>query len=97
VSSDAPSHYLLFPPGVHWDWYDACRFYFERFRPSWGENVRDAARAGVITCINPSPETLDSLRQLNPSARLDIVQAADPAELSARIGQRILSGQAYEV
>jgi hypothetical protein len=95
--SDAAGHYVLFPPRVHWDWYAACRFYFERFRPSWGENVHDAARAGVITCINPGPETLDSLRRLNPAARLDVIQAADPAELSARIGQRILSGQAYEV
>jgi hypothetical protein len=59
--------------------------------------VQDAARAGVITCINPGPETLESLRVLNPAARLDVVQAADPAELSARIGQRILSGQPYAV
>jgi hypothetical protein len=89
-------HYLLFPARVHWDWYAACRFYFERFRPSLGENVRDAARAQTITCINPDQETLALLRQLNPTARLDVIRATDPAELSARVGQRILSGKAYD-
>jgi hypothetical protein len=91
---DVPSSYVLFPAGVHWDWYAACRFYFECFRPTWGENLRDAARADVIICINPSQETLDTLRLLNPSVHLEVIQAADPAELSARVGQRILSGKA---
>jgi hypothetical protein len=91
---NVPSSYVLFPAGVHWDWYAACRFYFERFRPTWGENLRDAARADVIVCVNPSQETLDALRLLNPSAHLEVIQAADPAELSARVGQRILSGKA---
>jgi hypothetical protein len=49
----------------------------------------------VITCINPGQETLDTLRRLNPSVRLDVIRAATPGELSARIGQRILSGKAY--
>jgi hypothetical protein len=89
-------HYLLLPRQAPWDWYAACRFYFERFRPSLGENVHAAARAEVITCVNPDQETLASLGQLNPSARLDIIRAADPAELSARVGQRILSGKAYD-
>jgi len=91
---DVPSSYVLFPAGLHWDWYAACRFYFERFRPTWGENLRDAARADVIVCINPSQEMLDTLRLSNPSARLEVIQAADPAELSARVGQRILRGKA---
>jgi hypothetical protein len=63
-AAGAPSHYVLFPAGVHWDWYEACRFYFERFRPSWGENPYDAARATVITCINPDQETLDTLNRV---------------------------------
>jgi hypothetical protein len=89
-------HYLLLPRQAHWDWYAACRFYFERFRPSLGENVRDAVHAEVITCVNPDQETLASLSRLNPSARLDVIRAADPAELSGRVGQRILSGKAYD-
>jgi hypothetical protein len=93
----AAGHYLLLPPGVHWDWYEACRFYFERYRPSWGESVRDAARASVVTCVNPDPETLDTLGQLNPFVRLDVIRASDPADLSARIGQRILNGRPYDV
>ncbi len=92
---DLPSHYVLFPPGVHWDWYEACRFYFERFRPSWGENPYDAARYNVVTCINPDPKTLDTLNRLNPSAYLEVIHAAGPAELSARVGKRILRGKAY--
>jgi hypothetical protein len=92
---DYESHYVLFPKGLHWDWYEACRFYFERFGPTRGEELRDAARADVITCINPSQETLDTLRRLNPSARLDVIRADAPADLSALIGQRILSGKAY--
>jgi len=95
-AKEAESHYLLFPAGAHWDWYAACRFYVERFRPSLGENLHDAARANVITCVNPSQEVLDALRRLNPSARLDVIRAANPAELSAQVGQRILSGRAYE-
>jgi hypothetical protein len=94
-TAGVPSHYVLFPPGVHWDWYEACRFYFERFRPSWGENPHDAARAQVITCINPDQETLDTLNHLNPSAYLEVIQATGPAELSARVGKRILRGKAY--
>lgn len=90
------SHYVLFPKGLHWDWQEACRFYFERFGPSRGETLRDAARADVITCVNPGQETLDSLRRLNPSARLDVIRAPTPADLSALVGQRILSGKAYE-
>jgi hypothetical protein len=93
----AAGHYLLLPPGVHWDWYEACRFYFERYRPSWGESVRDAARASVVTCVNPDQETLDTLGQLDPSVRLDVIRASDPADLSARIGQRILNGRPYDV
>jgi len=89
------SHYVLFPKGLHWDWHEACRFYFERFEPTRGENVRDAARADVVTCINPDQETLDTLRRLNPAARLDVIRAATPGELSALVGQRILSGAAY--
>jgi len=94
---DLPSHYVLFPQGSHWDWYEACRFYFERFEPTWGANLHDAARAHVVTCINPGPETLDTLGHLNPSVRLDVIRAANPAELSALIGQRILAGKAYEL
>jgi len=94
-TADAPSHYVLFPPGLHWDWYEACRFYFERFRPSWGESPHDAARSDVVTCINPDPETLDILNRLNPSAYLEVIHAAGPAELSARVGKRILRGKAY--
>jgi hypothetical protein len=89
-------HYLLLPPGAHWDWYEACRFYFERFRPSWGEIVQDAARASVVTCVNPDQETLDMLRQSNPSIQLDVIRAADPAELSGRVGERILKGKPYD-
>jgi hypothetical protein len=94
-AAGTPSHYVLYPAGVHWDWYEACRFYFERFRPSWGENVYDAARANVVTCINPDQETLETLNRLNPSAQLEIIRADGPAELSARVGQRILRGKAY--
>jgi hypothetical protein len=94
-AAGTPSHYVLFPAEVHWDWYEACRFYFERFRPSWGENVYDAARADVVTCINPDPETLDTLNRLNPSAHLEVIRAEGPAELSARVGKRILRGKAY--
>jgi hypothetical protein len=94
-TASAPSHYVLFPAGVHWDWYEACRFYFERFRPSWGENLYDAARASVITCINPDQETLNTLNRLNSSARLEVIRAEGPAELSARVGTRILRGRPY--
>jgi hypothetical protein len=91
----ASGHYLLLPPDVHWDWYEACRFYYERFRPTWGQNVNDAARAAVVTCVNPSQATLDTLRRLNPSLQLDVILAADPAELSGYGGKRILRGKAY--
>jgi hypothetical protein len=80
---------------VHWDWYEACRFYYERFRPTWGQNVNDAARAALVTCVNPSQATLDTLRRLNPALQLDVILAADPAELSGYVGQRILRGKAH--
>lgn len=95
--SGAPaSHYLLLPPAAHWDWYAACRFYFERFRPSLGENLRDAACADVITCVNPGQEALEALHGLTPAPRVDVIRAVDPPELSARLGERILKGKAYD-
>jgi hypothetical protein len=94
-AEDTQSHYVLFPANAHWDWYEACRFYFERFRPSWGESLRDAACSHVVTCINPDQVTLDTLSRLSSSVRLDVIRAGGPAELSARVGTRILRGKAY--
>jgi len=80
------SHYVLFPQGTPWSWYDASRHYMLRFRPTRGESADDAAKVHgalghTITCINPSPQTIDYLRQINPEATLDIIKAGSQAEL----------------
>jgi hypothetical protein len=80
------SHYVLYPPGTPWSWYDASRHYMLHFRPTRGESADDAARVhGIlghtITCINPTSQTVDYLKQINPEATLDIITVSTQAEL----------------
>lgn len=80
------SHYVLFPQGTSWAWYDACRHYFLKFRPTRGESADDAAKVHgalghTITCINASPSTIAYLKQLNPEAVLDRIEVKSAAEL----------------
>ncbi|MGQ9516913.1 MAG: hypothetical protein ACUVT1_06585 [Anaerolineae bacterium] len=82
------SHYVLFPQGTPWAWYDACRHYFLRFRCTRGESPDDAAKVHgdlghTITCINPSEEVLAYLRRLNPTAEIDRIDVESVAELFA--------------
>jgi hypothetical protein len=87
------SHYVLFPPGVGWNWYRASRHYLQKYRVTRGESLADAAKVHgtlghTITCINPTPDMLQNLRQLNPDARLDILYVDDVGELEAEMDRR---------
>jgi hypothetical protein len=90
---DYHSHYVLMPSGAPWSWYAACRRYLLQYRVSRGESANDAAKAHgtlghTITCINPSPERIARLRQLNPRAALDIIRVASAQELEAVMNHR---------
>jgi hypothetical protein len=87
------SHYVLLPAGTPWTWFEACRHYFRAFRVTRGESLDDAAKVHgtlghTITCINPTDDVLDSLRRLNPEARLDEVRADSADELEGIMKRR---------
>jgi len=80
------SHYVLFPQGAPWTWYDASRHYFLKFRCTRGESADDAAKVHgamghTITCINAAPSTIAYLKQLNPQAVIDRIDVQSAAEL----------------
>lgn len=82
------SHYVLFPQGAPWAWYDASRHYFLRFRCTRGESPDDAAKVHgdlghTITCVNIPAEEIAYLRRLNPTAEIDRIEAETTAELFA--------------
>jgi len=73
------SHYVLFPQGTSWDWYEAAKSYFLRFRVTRGESADDAVRrwgtTNVLTAINPSSEVLQFIREnLDEASDLDLVR-----------------------
>jgi len=87
------SHYVLFPGGAPWAWYEASRKYFRKYRVTRGESLDDAAKVHgtlghTITCINPADDGLAYLRQLNPEAKLDIIRITSAAELEAIMNHR---------
>jgi hypothetical protein len=90
---DYHSHYVLFPARVGWNWFEAARHYLRKYRVTRGESAEDAAKVHgtlghTITCINPTPKTIDRLRQLNPAAHLDIIHAEDVQELQTIMDHR---------
>jgi hypothetical protein len=80
------SHFVLFPQGTPWTWYDASRHYFLTFRCTRGESPDDAAKVHgalghTITCVNASDATISLLKQLNPQAEIDRIDVQSAAEL----------------
>jgi hypothetical protein len=97
---DYHSHYVLFPQGTPWSWYDASRHYLVKFRATRGESCNDAARAHgtlghVITCINPTPEVVEYLKQLNPNASLDFIYAQTTDDLEDIMDHRADIGEPW--
>jgi hypothetical protein len=91
---DYHSHYVLFPARVGWNWFQAARHYLRKYRVTRGESGDDAAKVHgtlghTITCINPTPKTVERLRQLNPTAHLDIIHADDVQELQTIMDHRV--------
>ena len=90
---DYHSHFVLFPPGMGWNWYHASRHYLQKYRVTRGESLEDAARVHgtlghTVTCINPTPAAVQRLRQLSPQIQLDIMYAASVAELETEMDRR---------
>jgi hypothetical protein len=90
---DHYSHFVLFAPGVGWNWYHASRHYLQKYRVTRGESLEDATRVHgtlghTVTCINPTPAAIQRLRQLNPQVHLDIIYADNVAELEAEMDRR---------
>ncbi len=94
------THYVLFPKATPAWWYAAAEDYFEHFGVTRGERLEEAVflrgTAGhTITCINPSPAVLAKIKRLNPTATLDVITAASPAELADILRGRILQNVAF--
>jgi len=91
--TDYHSHYVLFPARAGWNWFEAARHYLRKYRVTRGESAEDAAKVHgtlghTITCINPTPKTVERLRQLNPTAHLDMIYADDVQELQTIMDHR---------
>ena len=94
------SHYVLFPQGTPWTWYDASRHYFLAFRCTRGESPDDAAKVHgnlghTITCINASEETIAYLKKLNPTAEIDRIEVQSAADLFAIMKWRADNGRRF--
>jgi hypothetical protein len=94
------SHFVLFPQGASWEWYEAAKDYFLKYRCTRGESADDAAKVHgalghTITCINASPSTLSYLKQINPDATLDRIEVETPAELRQVMRWRADSGRRF--
>jgi hypothetical protein len=90
---DYHSHYVLFPGGAGWNWYEASRHYLRKYRVTRGESWDDAAKVHgtlghTITCINPTPEAIEHLQQLNPNVHLDIIHAQNVDDLQDIMDRR---------
>jgi len=92
------SHFVLFPQGASWDWYDASKEYLMTYRCTRGDSADDAAKVHgalghTITCINAAPATIAYLKQVNPAATLDLITASSPAELRQIMTWRAQNGR----
>jgi hypothetical protein len=86
------SHYVLFPQGAEWAWYEAASRYLTTFRVTNGQSADDAGvvhgnLGHTITVINPDSKLMDYLVQFN--ANLDVIRAATPAELKTILDARV--------
>ena len=99
-SNQYRSHFVLFPQGTPWAWYDASRYYFLKFRCTRGESPDDAAKVHgdlghTITCINAAEETIAYLRKINPAADIDRIEVDSTAELFAVMKWRADNGRRF--
>ena len=94
------SHFVLFPQGASWEWYEASKDYLLTYRCTRGESADDAAKVHgalghTITCINAAPNTQTYLKQINPEATLDLISADTPAALRTIMSERAQSGRRF--
>ena len=90
---DYHSHYVLFPAGCGWNWYQASRHYLQKYRVTRGESPDDATKVHgtlghTITCIDPAPDVVRYLRRVNPNAQLDLVYVDNVGELEVEMDRR---------
>jgi len=86
------SHYVLFPQGISWDWYEAAGNYITHFRVTVGQSHDDAGvvhgdLGHTITAINPPDDVLQALRKFD--ATLDVIRADTPEALKGILDVRV--------
>ncbi len=86
------SHYVLFPQGADWTWYEAASRYLTTFRVTNGQSADDAGvvhgdLGHTITVINPDDKLMDYLLKFD--ANLDVVRATKPADLKTILDARV--------
>jgi hypothetical protein len=94
------SHYVLFPQGSSWEWYEAASEYFLRFRCTRGESADDAYKrwgtTHTITMINPRDEFLAYVKEhKDEKTSIDLVKVASPEELKELLDWRAKTGQRF--
>jgi hypothetical protein len=86
------SHYVLFPQGASWDWYEAASNYLTHFRATLGQSHDDAGvvhgdLGHTITAINPPDDVLKALKKFG--ATLDVIHADTPEALKKVLDARV--------
>ncbi|MCD6555037.1 MAG: hypothetical protein DRI52_07510 [Chloroflexi bacterium] len=92
------SHFVLFPQGADWAWYEAASRYLTFYRVTNGQSADDAGvvhgdLGHTITVINPDDELMDYL--LAFKANLDVIRAPTPADLKAIMDARVERNDRY--
>jgi len=89
-------HYLLFPPDASWEWIEACREYWNKFRVTIGGSGDDSGwgpglEQRAVTAVNPDHWNGDLQGFLDtyyPGCVYDPVHAETPQELKDILDRR---------
>ncbi len=94
-------HYLLLPPDAGWEWFAACRTYWETFRVTIGGSADDAGwgpglKSRTVTAVNPDrwPADLRAFfEQYYAGCVYDPIQADSPQQLQQILNRRVQLGR----
>jgi len=94
------SHYVLFPQGSSWEWYEAAKNYFLTFRCTRGESADDAYKrwgsTHTITMISPTWEFLKYVQKhKDEETTIDLVDVSSPEELKVLFDWRAKTGKRF--
>ncbi|HEC36496.1 MAG TPA: hypothetical protein ENI39_08185 [Anaerolineae bacterium] len=90
-------HYFLLPPDATWEWVEACRGYWEKFRVTIGGSADDAGwgpglETRTVTAVSPQrwPSDLKEFLETHyPGCIYDPIRAETPQKLKTILDRRV--------